>query len=230
MIRRRHILLCIYFFLICIFLNLSIWQIQRFRFKIQLNNNIADKTVITQQEDFGNSFYKIARVRGEFLDKYIFIYKKFDNSSKQQTLSSYMLLLPFKLSTGKILMLSPGWVKEKNINQIKKALLDKKYNIQARILPSEKKPLLIDSHSCAEDIWLVANLPAISKTLNLDKENIETAYYLVASDTQNEFDDSFNQIELSNMRNLNIYHHLGYAITWFGFALIVIIMGRYLIR
>ena len=230
MIRKRHIMFCIYFFLICIFLNLSIWQIQRFRFKLQLNNKITDKTVITNEEEFVNSFYKIARVRGEFLDKYIFIYKKFDNSLKQQTLFSYMLLMPFKLSSGKIVMLSPGWVKEKNITQIKKALLSNQYNIGARILPSEKKPLFIDSYSLADDIWLVANLPAISKTLNLEKENIETAYYLVASDTQNEFDKMFNQIELSNMRNLNIYHHLGYAITWFGFALIVIIMGRYLIR
>ncbi len=230
MIRKRHILLCVYFVLIYIFLNLSIWQIKRFQLKIQLNNNIADQTVVTNQEEFVNFFYKMARVRGEFLDKYIFIYKKFDNSSKQQTLSSYILLVPFKLATGKIVMLSPGWVKEKNINQIQNALLDKKYNIQVRILPSEKKPLFIDSYSLAEDIWLVANLSAISKTLNLEKENIETAYYLIASDTQNEFDEIFNQIELSNMRNLNIYHHLGYAITWFGFALIVIIIGRYLIR
>ena len=230
MIRKRHIILCVYFVLIYIFLNLSIWQIKRFQLKIQLNNNIADQTVVTNQEEFVNFFYKMARVRGEFLDKYIFIYKKFDNSSKQQTLSSYILLVPFKLATGKIVMLSPGWVKEKNINQIQNALLDKKYNIQVRILPSEKKPLFIDSYSLAEDIWLVANLSAISKTLNLEKENIETAYYLIASDTQNEFDEIFNQIELSNMRNLNIYHHLGYAITWFGFALIVIIIGRYLIR
>ncbi|MCF8462934.1 MAG: SURF1 family protein [Rickettsiaceae bacterium] len=226
---KKIALLLIYSALVLLFLSLAFWQIQRFQFKLELNNNVAESEEITDEKQFINFPYKLANVGGEFIKKYIFVYKTFGDSLAKQPVSLRMLLMPFRLNGGKIILLSPGWLLKENIDEIPPQLFTRKYNISARILPNEKKPLFINSYSPNENLWLVADLPAISKVIasEIKQVEIETAYYLIAADTNAHFNGIFNQIKLSNIRNLNIYHHLGYAITWLGFALVVVVMGRY---
>lgn len=228
------ILLAAFLFAFCGFMALGIWQIERRAWKLDLIERVESRihtapvaapspnewSHITAARDE----YKRVRVQGRFLS---------GKNTRVQAVTAlgggFWLLSPFQMGDGSVVLINRGFVPpqwQEELQDESQATVDTSVTGLLRL--SENKGGFLRQNEPTAERWYARDVAAIAAARGLqnvapffiDMENID-------SKTQGT-DTSFPRGGLTVIRFSN--NHLGYALTWFGLALMVAGAGGYIAR
>jgi surfeit locus 1 family protein len=196
---------------VLILLGLGFWQLQRMSYKNNIIANLEEKLslpteLITEVESIEKAYRKV-RICGHYSDKEeLFVYYK----------PNYIILAPFSIENShQSIIVARGILKP---NQEHKNPHHSHVCITGMLVPSERKPLFMpESNGTKTKPLLSIHLDSISKILSLELS--EMYLLLIPSD------DNTGLENLKIPNPTGIYNpHIGYAITWFVLAFILVFM------
>ena len=180
-------------------LSLGTWQLYRLSYKTSLIENISQQNKFPAIETISEpiTYYRQVKPQGNLLkDKIIYIYSLNDKGEP-----GYDMIIPFKLKTDKVILVKYDWVKEKNYNEINS-------DITGMIIPVPRKNNFTPDNDVAKNIWYYVDIAQLEKFTNHK--------LLPGLIIRNAKSDDFKKY----IRN----DHLGYAIIWYSFAAILLII------
>jgi surfeit locus 1 family protein len=188
--------------------SLGIWQIYRLQIKTELiakiRNHIDSPAVeimefITQKEEFIPVKFKCKNAH----NKHILLY----NSEIYQGKTGFSLITACKLENNKIILVDRGFV----LQDLNEPLEE---DIIGVIIFPRNPGYFIPKNDLEKNIWFSINLPESEKFLDLKLEN----FYVKMIDESKIFPirEKFNPHVPNN--------HLGYAVTWFSLAGIIMLI------
>lgn len=209
LIARILILSCI-----VILIGLGIWQLKRMEYKNnlihQLEETLALPTEMMSDFDILTKSYRKVKVCGNYIhSKDMFVYYKPD----------YIILTPFHIKNiNQTIVVARGILKPKQQNI---SATNDNICITGMLIPSEKKPLFMpETNGTKSKPLLSINIETISSIISTELPDM----YLLHIPDPKENKKGLEPIKIPNPKG--IYNpHIGYAITWFTLAFIVIFMG-----
>ena len=215
----RWAALITFFALFVLTLSLGIWQINRGYEKKELENIYSLQQSypieeITYNLDSEINLYRSVSIKGKFLEDLFYLDNKIHNGKP-----GVVVMSPFELDDGSVLMISRGWVEMTDRNNFK------------RINTPE------------ESLTLVGTLRPSSTGLTLSSNTtleLENAFFLIQALDLSEIksiigrDLKASVLELSDLSpasftsiwkpiNLSSYRHFGYAFQWFGLSIVILV-------
>ena len=215
----RWAALITFFALFVLTLSLGIWQINRGYEKKELENIYSLQQSypieeITYNLDSEINLYRSVSIKGKFLEDLFYLDNKIHNGKP-----GVVVMSPFELNDGSVLMISRGWVEMTDRNNFK------------RINTPE------------ESLSLVGTLRPSSTGLTLSSNTtleLENAFFLIQALDLSEIksiigrDLKASVLELSDLSpasftsiwkpiNLSSYRHFGYAFQWFGLSIVILV-------
>lgn len=205
-----------------VLLALGTWQLYRLQWKNNIISEIEYKTSLTpidlpttidNMEDFE---YRIVNVSGEFLhDKEVHL---FTGPRVHRGKSGYNILTPMKRADGSYILVDRGWVPStmKNSND---RFVEGEVTIEGMIHKGEHKGRFTMDNNLKDNIWFWIDIDRIKRETGLELPN----YYIRAV---RHADDAWEPIVpiagdiVVKRRN----DHLQYAITWYSFAIILLVI------
>jgi surfeit locus 1 family protein len=200
-----------------VLISLGAWQLQRLKWKEDLLRNFEanlSQPFIKLPNNFSLLIdkYKKIKINGHFLnDKEIHLYS---GSRHKDGKIGYFILTPFQYGARYILV-NRGFtpLDSKDLSQRKNTLIAETVEIEGMLMPFEEKSYSTLDNNPLKNEWLWVSKQEISQHTNLELEPL----YLVEQNQSNGLEPMDIAI---NIRN----NHLQYAITWFSFAAIFIII------
>ena len=216
----RRLILPISFGLIGIVILVSLghWQVQRLAWKQEILAEIDGRiaaapieipTAVSEEND------RFLSVRGEgrILDEELHVL-----ASSKQTGAIYRVISPFEMSDGRRIMVDRGWIKPDQKDTPRVAMF-------AEIEGNLHWPKEIDSYTPENDvagnIWFARDVPQMAEALN-------AAPILVVLSKTSETDPAVTPMPVTSAGIPN--DHLNYAVTWYGLALVWLVMTLYYLR
>ena len=216
----RRLILPISFGLIgiAILVSLGNWQVQRLAWKQEILAEIDGRiaaapieipTAVSEEND------RFLSVRGEgrILDEELHVL-----ASSKQTGAIYRVISPFEMSDGRRIMVDRGWIKPDQKDTPRVAMF-------AEIEGNLHWPQEIDSYTPENDvagnIWFARDVPQMAEALN-------AAPILVVLSKTSETDPAVTPMPVTSAGIPN--DHLNYAVTWYGLALVWLVMTLYYLR
>ena len=216
----RRLILPISFGLIGIVILVSLgnWQVQRLAWKQEILAEIDGRiaaapieipTAVSEEND------RFLSVRGEgrILDEELHVL-----ASSKQTGAIYRVISPFEMSDGRRIMVDRGWIKPDQKDTPRVAMF-------AEIEGNLHWPQEIDSYTPENDvagnIWFARDVPQMAEALN-------AAPILVVLSKTSETDPAVTPMPVTSAGIPN--DHLNYAVTWYGLALVWLVMTLYYLR
>ena len=215
----RWAALITFFALFVLTLSLGIWQINRGYEKKELENIYSLQQSypieeITYNLDSEINLYRSVSIKGKFLEDLFYLDNKIHNGKP-----GVVVMSPFELNDGSVLMISRGWVEMTDRNNFK------------RINTPE------------ESLTLVGTLRPSSTGLTLSSNTtleLENSFFLIQALDLSEIksiigrDLKASVLELSDLSpasftsiwkpiNLSSYRHFGYAFQWFGLSIVILV-------
>lgn len=200
-----------------ILLWLGTWQVQRLAWKeavlAEINARIADAPVeVPSSPDVEADRYLPVTAEGLITDEEIHVL-----ASSKQTGAIYRVVAAFETG-GRRLMVDRGWIKP-NQKDTPRA------SFEARIIGNLHWPDEIDNYTPVPDvvknIWFARDVAAMAEVLNA-----EPVLIVLRENTANNTDVTPFPVTASGIPN----DHLQYAVTWFGLALVWVVMTLYYLR
>ena len=216
----RRLILPISFGLIGIVILVSLgnWQVQRLAWKQEILAEIDGRiaaapieipTAVSEEND------RFLSVQGEgrILDDELHVL-----ASSKQTGAIYRVISPFEMSDGRRIMVDRGWIKPDQKDTPRVAMF-------AEIEGNLHWPQEIDSYTPENDvagnIWFARDVPQMAEALN-------AAPILVVLSKTSETDPAVTPMPVTSAGIPN--DHLNYAVTWYGLALVWLVMTLYYLR
>jgi surfeit locus 1 family protein len=212
LIAKISILSCI-----AILISLGIWQLKRMEYKNNLIKNLEEKleipTITLHNMTNLENIYQKINICGQYIENSeLFVYYR----------PNYMLLSVFTIeNSDQSIIVARGTLNTQNSHVI----TDTGYNcITGILLPSEKKPIFMPEYNGTKTKPLLSiNSESIEEILSIKLSNI---YLLQIPNPKDLNNNDLAPLKIPDPKK--IYNpHLGYAITWFALALILIGMWRY---
>lgn len=216
----RRLILPISFGLIgiAILVSLGNWQVQRLAWKqeilAEIDGRIAAAPIeISAEVSEENDRFLSVRGEGRILDEELHVL-----ASSKQTGAIYRVISPFEMSDGRRIMVDRGWIKTDQKDTPRKATF-------AEIEGNLHWPQEIDSYTPKNDvagnIWFARDVPQMAEALN-------AAPILVVLSKTSETDPAVTPMPVTSAGIPN--DHLNYAVTWYGLALVWLVMTLYYLR
>ena len=216
----RRLILPISFGLIGIVILVSLgnWQVRRLAWKQEILAEIDGRIAAAPIEiptDVSEENDRFLSVRGEgrILDEELHVL-----ASSKQTGAIYRVISPFEMSDGRRIMVDRGWIKPDQKDTPRVAM-------NAEIEGNLHWPQEIDSYTPENDvagnIWFARDVPQMAEALN-------AAPILVVLSKTSETDPAVTPMPVTSAGIPN--DHLNYAVTWYGLALVWLVMTLYYLR
>ncbi|WP_169567785.1 SURF1 family protein [Sneathiella limimaris] len=215
--------------LVLILLGLSLWQINRYSWKVDLLDNLEQQLAEQPQQlpsvvdDIEEWNYRRVFLTGEFLhDKEIHLF-----AHAEKGLKGFQIITPFKRSDADtIVLVNRGWVPEykKEADDRAEGNITGEIRISGIVRkPWEKSYSFLPESNAESNVWLYGELDAMAAHLNLTVEPVFVE--LDKMDVPGGFPKG-GQTRITVPNN-----HVEYAITWFGLAVaMLVIYGLYGMR
>jgi surfeit locus 1 family protein len=216
----RRLILPISFGLIGIVILVSLgnWQVQRLAWKqeilAEIDGRIAAAPIeIPTEVSEENDRFLSVRGEGRILDEELHVL-----ASSKQTGAIYRVISPFEMSDGRRIMVDRGWIKPDQKDTPREATF-------AEIEGNLHWPQEIDSYTPENDvagnIWFARDVPQMAEALN-------AVPILVVLSKTSETDPAVTPMPVTSAGIPN--DHLNYAVTWYGLALVWLVMTLYYLR
>ncbi len=235
-IKSDKVVLCACVLGIIVFSGLGIWQTKRLIWKEGLITRLEEKLVqqpialnefseqysVSKKDDDilsqryseqGGEFTPV-RLRGEFLtDDFFLLNRSMDGKAGVNWLKI------FASDDGRNILLNRGFIPFELKDAEKPDDISGRQEIVAMVRLARGRPKFMPANVPDENIWFYIDLPEISALSGVELVN----YYAMVKNSPEGYDfpRAYNwRFDIPN-------NHLQYAITWFAFALITLIMGIY---
>ena len=214
-----------FFLLLLLVLSLGVWQIERGYNKKELENTFLERQSQPVKEIKYNAFlesdlYRNVVLEGKYLEKIFFLDNRIHNGKPGLKVFS-----PFETTNNNLVLVSRGWIELEDrskfplINTTKNVL-----KIQGVLRPESQDFVLKNEEMNNR------NNPILLQTINLSElSNFLgkplSPYILELSElSESAFVKTWQPINLSSFR------HFGYAVQWFGLAVVLIVGYVFFLR
>lgn len=186
------------------------WQLQRLSYKNQRLAAIKESIFSQEQPTYSlkqakHQKYDKVTLNGWFEEKNIFVFAR---RKVKSTEYGYIVLTPFRLENGEVVLVSRGIAADSDRSRISNST--DKQHIIGLLMDSERAKMFDPENLPEQNLWFTINLDELSRSNNADYGS----YYVMQLSGESEYIEEFRPNEL-----ISIYNpHLGYAITWFSIA------------
>ncbi len=213
---------------IIVLLTFGTWQVQRLVWKKNLVAQIAEKVALAPIElpdniDIESIKYQRILLEGHFLhDKEIHL---FTGPHKMNGESGYNIFTPLETKNGKVVLVDRGWVpaKQKQSANRPETLIEGEVALIGMLHAGEHQGRFTPDNDIEKNLWFWIDIPAIAGFTGKQLDNV----YVRALDT----DGVENILPVAGKATIELRNdHLQYAIIWYSFAVILLIIYIIYIR
>ena len=214
-----------FFLLLLLVLSLGVWQIDRGYNKKELENTFLERQSQPVKEIKYNDFlesdlYRNIVLEGRYLENIFLLDNKIHNGKLGLKVFS-----PFETTNNSLVLVSRGWVELENRSDLPIIKSSKNILKIQGVLRPESKDFVLENEEMNKK-----NNPILVQTINLvELSNFLgkplSPYILELSElSESAFVKTWQPINLSSFR------HFGYAVQWFGLAIVLIVGYVFFLR
>ena len=214
-----------FFLLLILVLSLGVWQIDRGYNKKELENTFLERQSQPVKEIKYNAFlesdlYRNVVLEGKYLEKVFFLDNKIHNGKPGLKVFS-----PFETTNNNLVLVSRGWIELEDRSKLPTINTTKNVLKLQGVLRPESQDFVLENEEMNNK-----NNPILLQTVNLSElSNFLgkplSPYILELSElSESAFVKTWQPINLSSFR------HFGYAVQWFGLAVVLIVGYVFFLR
>ena len=214
-----------FFLLLLLVLSLGVWQIDRGYNKKELENTFLERQSQPVKEIKYNTFqksdlYRNVVLEGRYLDNTFLLDNRINNGKPGLKVFS-----PFETTNSSLVLVSRGWIELKDRSNLPMIKSSKNILKIQGVLRPESKDFVLENEEMNKK-----NNPILVQTINLSElSNFLgkplSPYILELSElSESAFVKTWQPINLSSFR------HFGYAVQWFGLAIVLIVGYVFFLR
>ena len=214
-----------FFLLLILVLSLGVWQIDRGYNKKELENTFLERQSQPVKEIKYNAFlesdlYRNVVLEGKYLEKIFFLDNKIHNGKPGLKVFS-----PFETTNNNLVLVSRGWIELEDRSKLPTINTTKNVLKLQGVLRPESQDFVLENEEMNN-----RNNPILLQTVNLGElSNFLgkplSPYILELSElSESAFVKTWQPINLSSFR------HFGYAVQWFGLAVVLIVGYVFFLR
>ena len=214
-----------FLFLLLLVLSLGVWQIDRGYNKKELENTFLERQSQPVKEIKYNAFlesdlYRNVVLEGKYLEKIFFLDNKIHNGKPGLKVFS-----PFETTNNNLVLVSRGWIELEDRSKLPTINTTKNVLKLQGVLRPESQDFVLENEEMNNK-----NNPILLQTVNLSElSNFLgkplSPYILELSElSESAFVKTWQPINLSSFR------HFGYAVQWFGLAVVLIVGYVFFLR
>ena len=214
-----------FFLLLLLVLSLGVWQIDRGYNKKELENTFLERQSQPVKEIKYNAFlesdlYRNVVLEGKYLEKIFFLDNKIHNGKPGLKVFS-----PFETTNNNLVLVSRGWIELEDRSKLPTINTTKNVLKLQGVLRPESQDFVLENEEMNNK-----NNPILLQTVNLSElSNFLgkplSPYILELSElSESAFVKTWQPINLSSFR------HFGYAVQWFGLAVVLIVGYVFFLR
>ena len=214
-----------FFLLLLLVLSLGVWQLDRGYNKKELENTFLERQSQPVKEIKYNTFlesdlYRNVVLEGRYLENIFLLDNKIYNGKPGLKVFS-----PFETTNNSLVLVSRGWVELENRSDLPMIKSSKNILKIQGVLRPESKDFVLENEKMNKK-----NNPILVQTVNLSElSNFLgkplSPYILELSElSESAFVKTWQPINLSSFR------HFGYAVQWFGLAIVLIVGYVFFLR
>ena len=214
-----------FFSFIILVLSLGVWQIDRGYNKKELENTFLERQSQPVKEIKYNAFlesdlYRNVVLEGKYLEKIFFLDNRIHNGKPGLKVFS-----PFETTNNNLVLVSRGWIELEDRSKLPTINTTKNVLKLQGVLRPESQDFVLENEEMNNK-----NNPILLQTVNLSElSNFLgkplSPYILELSElSESAFVKTWQPINLSSFR------HFGYAVQWFGLAVVLIVGYVFFLR
>ena len=214
-----------FFLLLLLVLSLGVWQIERGYNKKELENTFLERQSQPVKEIKYNAFlesdlYRNVVLEGKYLENIFFLDNKIHNGKPGLKVFS-----PFETTNNNLVLVSRGWIELEDRSKLPTINTTKNVLKLQGVLRPESQDFVLENEEMNNK-----NNPILLQTVNLSElSNFLgkplSPYILELSElSESAFVKTWQPINLSSFR------HFGYAVQWFGLAVVLIVGYVFFLR
>ena len=214
-----------FFLLLLVVLSLGVWQIDRGYNKKELENIFLERQSQPVKEIKYNVFlesdlYRNVVLEGKYLEKIFFLDNRIHNGKPGLKVFS-----PFETTNNSLVLVSRGWIELKDRSKLPTIKTTKNVLKIQGVLRPESQDFVLKNEEMNRK-----NNPVLLQTVNLSELSTFlgkplSPYILELSElSESAFVKTWQPINLSSFR------HFGYAVQWFGLAVVLIVGYVFFLR
>lgn len=214
-----------FFLLLILVLSLGVWQIDRGYNKKELENTFLERQSQPVKEIKYNEFlesdlYRNVVLEGKYLEKIFFLDNRIHNGKPGLKVFS-----PFETTNNNLVLVSRGWIELEDRSKLPTINTTKNVLKVQGVLRPESQDFVLENEEMNNK-----NNPILLQTVNLSElSNFLgkplSPYILELSElSESAFVKTWQPINLSSFR------HFGYAVQWFGLAVVLIVGYVFFLR
>lgn len=214
-----------FLFLLLLVLSLGVWQIDRGYNKKELENTFLERQSQPVKEIKYNEFlesdlYRNVVLEGKYLEKIFFLDNRIHNGKPGLKVFS-----PFETTNNNLVLVSRGWIELEDRSKLPTVNTTKNVLKLQGVLRPESQDFVLENEEMNNK-----NNPILLQTVNLSElSNFLgkplSPYILELSElSESAFVKTWQPINLSSFR------HFGYAVQWFGLAVVLIVGYVFFLR
>ena len=214
-----------FFLLLVLVLSLGVWQIDRGYNKKELENIFLERQSQPVKEIKYNVFlesdlYRNVVLEGKYLEKIFFLDNRIHNGKPGLKVFS-----PFETTNNSLVLVSRGWIELKDRSKLPTIKTTKNVLKIQGVLRPESQDFVLKNEEMNRK-----NNPVLLQTVNLSELSTFlgkplSPYILELSElSESAFVKTWQPINLSSFR------HFGYAVQWFGLAVVLIVGYVFFLR
>lgn len=214
-----------FLFLLLLVLSLGVWQIDRGYNKKELENTFLERQSQPVKEIKYNAFlesdlYRNVVLEGKYLEKIFFLDNRIHNGKPGLKVFS-----PFETTNNNLVLVSRGWIELEDRSKLPTVNTTKNVLKLQGVLRPESQDFVLENEEMNNK-----NNPILLQTVNLSElSNFLgkplSPYILELSElSESAFVKTWQPINLSSFR------HFGYAVQWFGLAVVLIVGYVFFLR
>jgi len=212
-----------------VLLTLGTWQVQRLAWKNNLVNEINKNSALPPIDfPYGNVDiealkYRRVIISGHFLhDKEVHL---FTGARVMNGDPGYNIFTPLENKNGEVVLVDRGWVptKKKERESRPEALIDGEVSLVGMLHSGETKGRFTPDNNISKNLWFWLDIPTIA---GFTGKHIDNVYVRALDDGADSAGLPIAGKATTEIRN----DHLQYAVIWYSFAIILLIIYRIYIK
>ena len=205
-----------------VLISLGSWQMSRLKWKQDIIKQMNEKSALdaiylpADIDNFDELKYRRVKLKGEFLhEKEVHL---FVGAKSERGRPGYDILTPLKQEDGSYVLVDRGWVDyDKKLAENRPETLVKGIvEIEGMIHKTETKGSFTPENDVVKNLWFWIDIDAIKSYAGVSLKNL----YIRALKKEGENTYPMAGDKIIKIRN----DHLQYAITWYAFAIILLVI------
>jgi surfeit locus 1 family protein len=212
-------------------LKLGGWQVQRMHWKNELISKLEQSKTTPpaplnlKDYDDKRDLFKRITAKGEFLNRQeIYLGGKYLSESRDKHQIGVHIITPFKLTSGEVILVNRGWVPQdkRSFMERPESGINGEVELEGIIRESNgTPPWYMPANMPGKNVWFWLDVNAIIKYL--DRQGISNVQHVLIQQTNLTVQSGDLPKPLNT--ELKFYNeHLTYVYTWFGLAIVLVIM------